>query len=131
MNNCRGRFRNRNDFCRRPADLRPSAAVQNEINLGRTGHYYRVGLAGSAEMLTIRLLSLNPATDRVGMNVYDPRSKQWTYYREHCSRILGMIDLGPEEPGTGREEGSPGMSAAATPQWFRPCAQFPALPWYR
>lgn len=123
---CSGSY---NDDREQQAHLLTPANIQNEINHGRTGHYYRTRLAGFGEMITIRLLSLNPSTGRVGMNVYVPRQRQWVYYQEHHKDMYGLIYLGPElsQMGAG---GSDGHGRGTPP---RPCpsAQFPWRSVYR
>ncbi|GGL51730.1 hypothetical protein [Sporolactobacillus putidus] len=135
MNDCYYHFAQNDDTCRKQeADL--PVSIQKEINLGRTGHYYRIRLASFAETMTIRLLSFNPSTGMVGMNIYNPWQRLWVYRRARNKDIHELAYLGPAEPQTGTMEGSarddvPGVSAAGISQKLWWGERFLWYPWCR
>ncbi|MTT31508.1 hypothetical protein GMB86_05705 [Terrilactibacillus sp. BCM23-1] len=105
--------------------LIPQATIQQEINLGRTGHYYRTRLASFGQMMTIQLLGFNPATGMVNMNVYIPAQRQWVFHQEHNTDLFGLTYLGPTPPSL---PGQGGPGGSPRPPW---CAYFPWHPWCR
>lgn len=74
--------------------LLPPETIQKELNLGRAGHYYQTRLASYNRIMTIQLLSFDPASGMVSMNVYLPRRRQWIFHQEHNTDMFGLSYLG-------------------------------------
>lgn len=116
--------------------LLPTATIENEIKLGRTGHYYRTRLASFGELVTIQLLGINPTTGMVSMNVYMPQTGQWMFHQEHKSDMFGLTYLGPTPPPLGGQGGTQGGGPGGTqgggqgtgtprPPWCQQYSWFP------
>ncbi|BBN97804.1 hypothetical protein [Sporolactobacillus terrae] len=103
----------------------PPNAIQQELNRGRRGHFYRTRLASYNQMMLIQLLGINQNTGMVSMNVYLPWQRRWVQHQEHFSDMSGLTYVGPTPP-----PGVPFPRPTQPPRPPRPwwCPQFPWHP---
>ncbi|RYL92632.1 hypothetical protein ABNN70_02030 [Sporolactobacillus sp. Y61] len=106
--------------------LVPPEAIQNEIRRGRRGHFYRTRLESYGRMMTIQLLSVNPSTGMVQMNVFLPGQRRWVSHQEHYTDMSGLTYLGPTPPPGVPWPGRPPRPPGPPRPWW--CPQFPWHP---
>ncbi|MBU7316121.1 hypothetical protein [Paenibacillus oleatilyticus] len=84
-------------FFTRPPQLVPHmlpvATIQQQISLGRTGHFFRSFVTGFGQ-IKFQLLGLNPVTGMVQINIVNPFGG-YQFAEVHNNDFVGLIYLGP------------------------------------